>query len=202
MTNKTNSKRIIIATVLCVAYLLLTIFYYHIDKQLTGVIFAILTLLVPILLIAIIVFTIRGLMQIYQHRQSLTLNIAIPTIVCVLTLLYFFYSPYRLDSENLESPIELRACYEGIQNQATLKFREDKTFELHWTGAFFANSWWTGKWLKNGDTITFNYDKEIVKPLGEKVLIDNGYLRPIGNSVDTLKFFRRMFYLGYCRHEN
>lgn len=202
MTDKKIRKRIIITTVLSVAYLLLTIFYYHINKHLTGATFVILTLLIPLLFLTIIVFLILSLIQIYLHRQNFTFNVFIPAIVCALTLLYTIYSPYRIDSEDLESPIEFRACYEGTQNQATIKFREDKTFELNWTGVFFANKWWTGKWRKNGDTIIFNYDNDVVKQLGYKVIIDNGYLRPIGNFVDTVKFYRPMFYLGFCKHEN
>jgi hypothetical protein len=118
------------------------------------------------------------------------------------TLTYTVFSPYRLDSENLESVVAFRACYEGTQNQATIKFREDKTFELHWTGVFFANKWWTGKWRQSGDTITLKYDNEIVEQLGDTILISDDYLKPIGNLVDKKYFVRPMFYLGYCRHEN
>ncbi len=202
MPNRTNTKRITITTIVCVTYLLLTICYYHIDKYLTGVIFAILTLLIPTLFFAVIVYLILSIIQLYKNRQQLNLSVFIPSIICVLTLAYTLFCPFRLDSEDLASPIQFRACYEGTQNQATIKFREDKTFELHWTGAFFANDWWTGKWNKDGDTIFFNYDNEIVKQLGNKVLIANGYLQPFGNTGDTVKFYRPMFYLGYCRHEN
>lgn len=202
MTDKKNRNRIILTSSICSSYLLLTIFYYHIDKHLTGALFTILFLLIPILFLTIAVFTIIHFILIFKQRYNLTLKVFLPILVCILTLSYTIFSPYRLDSEYLESPIEFRACYEGTQNQATIKFREDKTFELHWTGAFFANDWWTGKWSRNGDTIAFIYDKKPAEQLGEKILIYQGYLRPIGNPTDSLKFNRPMFYLGFCRHEN
>lgn len=202
MTDKNNFNRTTLTTSICVTYLLLIIFYYHIDKHISGVLFTILFLLIPILFLTIIVFTIINFILIYKQRHSLTLKVFLPMLICILTLSYTIFSPYRLDSEYLESPIEFRACYEGTQNQATIKFREDKTFELHWTGAFFANDWWSGKWSRNGDTINFSYDKEKSEQLGEKVLIYQGYLRPIGNPTDSMKYKRPMFYLGFCRHEN
>ncbi len=195
-------KRIIIRAAICLAYLLLTIFYHHIDKYLSGVIFLVLTLLIPTTFITIIVYLIIGLIQIINNIKNLTFKFCIPTIICFLTLLYTIFSPYRLDSEILESEVEIRACYEGTQNQAYIKFRKDKTFELNWTGVFGYDKWWTGKWNKKGDTLLLNYDNEKVKQLGDTVLIDNGYLKPVGTSVDTIEFKRPMFYLGYCKHEN
>ncbi|MBL7935272.1 MAG: hypothetical protein JNM51_05620 [Bacteroidia bacterium] len=116
--------------------------------------------------------------------------------------MYSIFSPYKLDSEGLESEVEFRACYEGTQNQAYIKFRHDKSFELNWTGVFGYNEWWTGTWKKVGDTLMLKYNTKKVVQLGDTILIANGYLNPIGRSVDTAKFRRPMFYLGYCRHEN
>ncbi len=201
-TENAIKKRTIITTVICFIYLILTIFYHHIDKHLTGVIFIILTLLIPITFIAIAVYTISGLINIFRNRQNLTLTLCLPTIITLTTLIYTIFSPYRLDSEKLESKVAFRACYEGTQNQAYIKFRQDKSFELNWTGVFGYDEWWTGQWSKKGDTLILKYDGEKVKQLGDTVLIANGYLNPIGHSVDTAKFPQPMFYLGYCRHEN
>ncbi|MDF2455202.1 MAG: hypothetical protein K0R51_1195 [Cytophagaceae bacterium] len=201
MTNSTITKRTFITTLISVTYLLLTIFYYHIDKYLTGAVFIVLTLLIPATFIAIVVYTIIGLVQVFRERKNLTFKQCLPTIITFTTLTYTLFSPYRLDSERLESNIEIRACYEGTQNQATIKFRQDQSFELNWTGVFGYDKWWTGQWRKKGDTLFLKYDGKKVDQLGEKVIIRNGYLHPIGNSADTIKF-RPMFYLGYCRGEN
>ena len=200
-TSDTN-RSIILTTIFCCVYLLLSIFYHHIDKHLTGVLYISLTLLMPALFITIVIYEVKGIIGITRNRKNLSLRFCLPTIICSLTLIYTIFSPYRLDSESLESEVEFRACYEGTQNQAYIKFRKDKTFELNWTGVFFANTWWTGKWSKNNDTIILKYDNEIVKKLGNKILIKDGYLHPIGHSMDSAEFYRPMFYLGFCKHEN
>ncbi|PSR54741.1 hypothetical protein AHMF7605_15120 [Adhaeribacter arboris] len=136
MTDITIKKRMIITTVICVTYLLLTIFYHHIDKHLTGPVFIILTLLIPTTFVAIVVYTISGIIKVFNNRQNLTLRLCLPTVILLVTLTYTIFSPYRLDSEILESKVAIRACYEGTQNQAYIKFRKDKSFELNWTGVF------------------------------------------------------------------
>lgn len=199
--NKITRRTIFVATV-CVVYLLLSIFYHHIDKYLTGVIFIALTLLMLTTFVAIVVFAIKGLFQVYRNKQNLSFKFCLPTIIALITLTYTIFSPWRLDSESLESKVEMRACYEGTQNQAYILFRQDKTFELNWTGVFGYDEWWTGQWNRKGDTLILKCDKGKVKQLGDTILIANGYLNPIRHSVDTTKYYRPMFYLGYCKHEN
>lgn len=203
MEKTTTTKRsLILTTVVCCVYLLLTIFYHHIDKYLSGVLYLFLTILIPIAFITIVIFEIKGIIKIIRNRKYLNFKLCLPTIVCSITLLYTIFCPYRIDSENLESKVEFRACYEGTQNQAYILFRKDKTFELNWTGVFGYNKWWTGKWKKNGNILTLKYDNEKTEQLGDKILIANGYLNPIGKSFDKKKYPYPMFYLGYCRHEN
>lgn len=147
-------------------------------------------------------YAISGLVKIICNWRNLTLAFCLPTIIALITLAYTFFSPYKLSSESLESEVEIRACYEGTQNQANIKFRQDKSFELNWTGVFGYNEWWTGQWSQNGDTLFLNYDSNEAKQLGDTILIANGYLNPIEHSTGKAKFPRPMFYLGYCRHEN
>lgn len=203
MKETAKTKRsLILTTIICCIYLLLTIFYHHIDKNLSGILYIFLTVLIPITFVAIIIFEIKGIIKIIRNRPNLNFKFCLPTIVCTITLLYTLFCPYRLDSEKLESEVAFRACYEGTQNQAYILFRKDKTFELNWTGVFGYNEWWTGKWDKNGNILTLKYDGKEVKQLGGKILISNGYLNPIGKSFDKKKYQRPMFYLGNCRHEN
>ncbi|MBF4518643.1 hypothetical protein IRZ71_19995 [Flavobacterium sp. ANB] len=160
---KKIKNTIILTTIICCVYLLLIIFYHHIDKNLSGVLYIFFTSLIPITFLTIIVFGIKGIIKVIKNRHNLNLKKCFPTIICSLTILYTFFSPYRLDSENLESKVELRACYEGTQNQAYILFREDKTFELNWTGVFGYNEWWTGKWQKKGNLLLLKYDDKNVE---------------------------------------
>lgn len=181
---------------------MLIIFYHHIDKYLNGAVYVILTLLIPICFITICIYAFRGVINSIRHRNNLSIGSFISTIVCVLTLCYSLLSPYRFDSESLESNIEFQACYEGTQNQATIKFRKDKSFELHSTGAFFANTWYIGQWDKKGDIIYLKYDNKKSERLGDVLLIKDGYLHNIGESAKVVKVNIPLFYLGYCKHEN
>ncbi len=124
--------------------------------------------------IAILVFEIQGITRIIRHKKNLTLKLCLPIIICSITILYTLFSPYRLDSEKLESEVEFRACYEGTQNQAYILFIKDKTFELHWTGSFGYNEWRTGKWQRKGNVLTLNYKGEEEEQLGREILMAEG----------------------------
>lgn len=202
MANKKIEKRVIIITAVCVAYLLLTIFYYHIDKYTTGPVFIILTLLIPTTFIAIIIYFIKGLVQIYRNRKSLSLKNISLTLTCLMTLAYTIFSPYRLNSESLESKIILRACFEGTQNQATLKFRKNKTFEINWTGTFFADSWYIGTYTQKADTFYLHYTSEKPYRFGDTIVTNGVELITLNKfKIDSSQYFVP-FYLGYCKGLN
>jgi hypothetical protein len=194
----------IIVTLVCIVFIVVTAFYHHIDKHLTGVVFMVLTLLIPVTFIAMFVYAIKGLIDIARNRQNLTLILCMPTIVAVLALMYIFFSPWQFNSENLESKVEIRACYEGTQNQSYIKFREDKTFEINSTGVFFANDWYTGQWTKSSDTIFMTFDNGNPGFISDTLVIHNDYLIPTDKIelVDSIKDYRRFYYLGYCKGLN
>ncbi len=165
-------------------------------------IYLILTLLIPMLFIAMTVYFIKGIICIFRNRKKLTFQIFIPLTICTITLAYTLLSPYRLDSENLESNVIFRACYEGTQNQATLKFREDKTFELHWTGVFFSNSWYIGTYQQNADTLYLHYSTEKPFRFGDTIVIKDDLLITVNKQkIDSSQYFVP-FYLGYCKGLN
>lgn len=195
-------RRIILVTIVCCVYVLLSIFYHHINKNLSRVLYIFLAGIIPISFVTIIVYEIKGIIELFRNRRNLNFRFFLPVIICTVTLLYTFLSPYRLDSENLESKVAFRACYEGTQNQAYILFRKDKTFEMNWTGVFGYNKWWTGKWTKKGDILVLKYNNEKIEQLGDTILIANDYLNPINKSFDKVKYPRPMFYLGDCKHEN
>ncbi len=195
----TRNKLVLIC---CCLYFILVTFYYHIDKHLTGVIFIVLTLLIPVTFSAIIIHTVDSLVKFSRTKQKFSLASCTAVTICCFTIAYTLFSPYRLNSENLESKVELRACYEGTQNQAILKLRADKSFELNCTGVFFADDWYLGQWTRKGALIFLKYNNDECKVLGNMLLIKDGYLHQIGPALHKLKEARPLFYLGYCKHEN
>ncbi|MGL4599096.1 MAG: hypothetical protein ACRCYO_16370, partial [Bacteroidia bacterium] len=74
--------------------------------------------------------------MIFKNKEYLVLSYSLSICFGLITLTYAIFSPWRLDSERLESDVVLRACFEGTQNQAFIKLRQDNSFELNWTGAF------------------------------------------------------------------
>jgi len=91
MSNFKSITQAIIVTAVCIVYLVVTAFYHHIEKYLTGAVFIILTLLIPTTFIAMFVHAISGLIGIVRHRQNLNLIYCLPTIIAVTTLIYTLY---------------------------------------------------------------------------------------------------------------
>ena len=132
----------------------------------------------------------------------MTFKLCLPAIICLTTLTYTIFSPYRLNSEDLESKVIWRACFEGTQNQATIKFRENKTFEINWTGAFFANSWNFGTYKQRTDTFYLHYTTEKPYRFGDTILNDGKGLVSLNKiKIDSSQYFVP-FYLGYCKGLN
>ncbi len=197
------NKHTIIVTTACVVFVLLSSFYHHIDKYLTGITFILLTLLIPTTFILVLTYVVKGFFQIYKERKNLTFKFCLPTIIGLTSLTYIIFSPWQLDSENLESEVEFRACYEGTQNQSYIKFRKDKSFEINSTGVFFSDYWFTGHWRKSADTIFMKFDKEIPRLLSDTIIIRNEYLVPLTElNKDTTINYGRCYYLGYCKGLN
>lgn len=202
MTEIKSTRWAAIVIVVCIVYLLLTIFYHHIDKHLKGIVFVVLTLLIPTAFISMFVFTIKGFIQIYRNRQNLSFKLYLPTIVAFTTLTYTIFSPWRLDSESLESKVVLRACFEGTQNQAYIKFREDQSFELNWTGIFGYDEWFIGTYTQKADTFYLRYETEKPFRFGDTIVNNGESLITINQlKKDSSQYFVP-FYLGYCKGLN
>jgi hypothetical protein len=201
--DKNQIKRQIIKVILtCIIFLLLIIFYYHIEKYTTGVIEFFLTVLIPVAFVAISVFLVKGVINIFKYRKQLSFAICLPTLIVVFTFSYLFFSPYRLNSEKLCSEVVLRACFEGTQNQAYILFREDQTFELNWTGVFFANNWYYGNYTQNADTFYLNYVSKKPYRFGDTIVNNGQDLITINKKlIDSSQYFVP-FYLGYCKGLN
>jgi hypothetical protein len=202
MKNNRVRKQTKITVAVCIFYLLLTIFFHHIDKYSPDALRIVLTLLVPITFIVIIVYFIKGLSTILRNRKQLSLLIFLPTLSSLITLAYTLFSPWRLDSEKLESSVVIRACYEGTQNQAYIKMRKDKSFEINWTGVFFYDEWHFGTYSQKGDTIFLKYKTDKPYGFGDTILNNGSSLITINKfKKDSSQFFLP-FYLGYCKGLN
>ena len=197
-----TTRQIIIVTTVCNVYLLLTIFYHHIDKYLTGVLFFLLFFLIPTTFILMVVYSFKGLVQIFRNRKSLTFKLCLSTLIALTTLSYTIFSPWRLDSEKLESQVSLRACFEGTQNQAFIKFRQDKSFEINWTGVFGYDEWFHGTYTQKADTFYLDYKTKKPFRFGDTIINNGQSLITINKFKEDSTQYFVPFYHGYCKGLN
>jgi hypothetical protein len=190
-----NKPAIIRALVITILFVILISCSGYIGRYINRIF---IWIIIFVLFISMIVSFVKGIIIIVKNRNNLSFSFFLPGLIYILVPILGSF----IDLEKLKSKVVLRGCYEGTQNQAYILFRENHTFELNWTGVFFYDEWFTGKWNKKGDTIIMKYDNKIVSQLGDKVIIRNGYFKPVGNLSDTVKLPRPMFYVGYCKGEN
>lgn len=147
---------------------------------------------------------IREIIGLIKNRKTFKKRHLLPTILIVAVLCFTFFNTLSIDIEdNIYGKVVFRACYEGTQNQATFKLREGNRFEIHWTGVFFADYYYTGTYRQIGDTLFLDYASSQPARFGDKIFMDNKseLLTTIRQENDTLRKAVR-FYYGYCKGLN
>lgn len=155
-------------------------------------------LAIAILFFWLITKIIIEITRLIKQRENLTFNLYIPILIMTLFLLDGMYNPLKVNLDKLYGQVVFRACYEGTQNQATFKLRESGKFDIHWTGVFFSDNFYTGDYIKNGDTLLLNFNTEIPRNFDDTLIIKGEYL--YRQKADSL--ISTHFYLGYCKGLN
>ena len=139
-----------------------------------------------------------------KSRRSFKWTHLLPTVLITGVLCFIFFNTFSFDiDEKVYGKVIFRACYEGTQNQATFKLREKNRFEIHATGVFFYDEYFTGQYIQSGDTLNLNYDGQVHGAVGEKVFMNNrdSVIEVIKQNVDSTR--RPLtFYYGYCKGLN
>ena len=155
MNDRKIKSQLITTTIICSCYLLFTFFSYHIEKH--TLIFSLLHyLLFLIMSFIVFVFLIKGVIQIVNNAKSFTFYLCLPTIICIISLLYSIFSVGRLTSEILESKIVYSGCWLDDRRNLVIKFREDKSFEIENNKEHSH----LGYWRQNRDTLFLKFDVE------------------------------------------
>jgi len=141
---------------------------------------------------------IKEVLILIRQRKTLTYKIFFPITIMTLFLLDGIYNPMKIDIDKMYGNVIFRACYEGTQNQATFKLRDTGKFDIHWTGVFFADNYFTGDYKMKEDTLFMKFDTKIPKILDDTLVIKNEYLCRIES--DTL--VSTFFYVGECKGLN
>jgi ABC-type multidrug transport system permease subunit len=146
----------------------------------------------------LIIRIIKDATRIIKHREILNFSNFIPIMVMILSLLDGIFNPFQIDLDSIYGQVHFRACYEGTQNQATFKFRENGKFDIHWTGFFFMDGFFTGEYKRTGGNIFLSFDAVTPGLLGDTLVIRDEYLYKVEQ--DTI--IPTYFYLGYCKGLN
>lgn len=115
------------------------------------------------------------------------------------SVIFGIYNPLKINVDELiRGKILFKACYEGTQNEAKFYLREEKKFDVHWTGAFFYDEFFTGVYEKKGDTILLKFNKKQLDEFGDTLIIKGEDLFTKQND----SIFPTYFYLGECKGLN
>lgn len=186
MVKESNKKRIVTAYILCSIFFCSTVFGRNIDIFFNGINYLLSSLLLLILFLTIAIYFIKNIVIIIKNRKLLTLNLYLPAILYTITLLLCFILP---SLENFESEPVLKAHYRGTQNQAYIKFRKDKIFQLNWSGFFGYNEWFTGKYIQKGDTLFLKYTNSMPGAFGTIILKRDRELITLDKRKDSTQYF-------------
>ncbi|RWY51176.1 hypothetical protein EPL05_14015 [Mucilaginibacter gilvus] len=146
--------------------------------------------------ILMVVGVVRQLILVVKNRHNLNLGYFLPITIYLI----FLFLPTG-SVEDYLSPIKFRASHEGTNAQSVIYFRNDHTFQMHSTMAFFSE-WSIGKWQQKKDTLLLNWDGRVHPKLGRTLLVDSGYLKPLDALVAKELRIRPLFYLDCCKGQN
>ncbi|WP_291856367.1 hypothetical protein [Marinilabilia sp.] len=153
---------------------------------------------IAVLFFWLIVKIIIEFVRLIKQRKNLTIKLFVPFFIMAVFLLDGMFNPLRINLEKIYGRVVFRACYEGTQNQATFKLRESGKFDIHWTGVFFSDEFFTGEYTKNQDTLLLDFKTEVPRNLSDTLVINGDYIYRL--KADTL--ISTHFYLGDCKGLN
>jgi len=147
---------------------------------------------IAILFIWLITKVVKEIVHLVKNRKGLTFKLFIPLIIMTITILDVSFNPFKIDLEKKYGKVIFIAYYEGTQNQATLKLRDNGNFDVHSTGVFFSDYFFTGNYSRNEDTIFMNFDSKTPRLLGDTLIIkgENLYRKKLDTVLTT------HYYLG------
>jgi hypothetical protein len=152
----------------------------------------------------LVIKLVKEIIGLIKNRKTYKWNHLLPTILIVGVLCFTCLNTFSLDIEDkVYGKVVFIACYEGTQNQATFKLREGNRFEIHWTGVFFYDEYFTGTYRQTGDFLILDYYTDRPIRFGDRIFMDkqNELLTTIGQNKDSLKNVV-LFYYGYCKGLN
>jgi len=195
---KRKQKRLRLIVIIPAAILLLTVNLHYFWVKFAGAVFLV-TGLIDIVCflmvsIAIVILTLKVIRRPDWRnlKNYLTIGLTLP-VLATLNI-----KVLRVNENTFQSPVKIRACYEGIMNTSHLYFRENGSIEDFNIGWFAFVHYHKGTWVEQGDTLRINFEGENPNLLDEKLIIEDNNMYKI--QADTLA--PTYYYIGYCKGLN
>ena len=193
-----KQKRLRLTIIISAVILWLTANLYYFWVKVAGAVFLVTGLIEIACFITVIVATIILAVRVIRLKDWRNLNNYMTLGLTILVLTVLNFGILRANENTFQSPVKMRACYEGTMNTSRLYFRENGTFEDFNIGWFAFVHYRHGTWTQNGDTLKLDFDGETSNLLDEKIIIKDDNLFKI--QADTL--VSTYYYLGYCKGLN
>ncbi|HTK82258.1 MAG TPA: hypothetical protein VL633_08205 [Bacteroidota bacterium] len=116
-------------------------------------------LLDVVMILFALIAIIAGVVITLIRKQSKFLPYSLVNILLTgLFLVVAYWFPSRAVINLIRGKPKIVAFYEGTQNDAVLKLRERKNFDIWWTGWFGGNTYFKGTYDQAGDSLRFYFD--------------------------------------------
>ncbi|HLP93871.1 MAG TPA: hypothetical protein VK168_07520 [Saprospiraceae bacterium] len=156
-----------------------------------------------LLVLTLLILGIIGLLKLFFNENYKKVYAYIPIIIVPVIFAETIYNPLNIDADILYGKVVYEACFEGTQNQAKFKLRENGHFDIHWTGVFFYDEYFIGKYEEKNDTLYLNFNKGFPpRNMGNKALKVVGSGVSFFDKDDKLLKPNPYFYEGKCKGLN
>lgn len=196
MNLREKRLRLIITTSALILWLTTNLYYFWI--KVAGAIFLVTGLIQLTCFLTAIIATVFLTISMIRHSEDRGLKNYLTIGFFFLLLIASNMRSLTANENTFQSPVKMRACYEGTMNTSYLYFRENGTFEDFNIGWFASVHYHRGSWTQQEDTLRLDFEREKPRLLDEKIIIKDGNLYTL--QADTL--VPTYYYLGYCKRLN
>ena len=193
-----KQKRLRLTIIISSIILWLTANLYYFWIKVAGGVFLITGSIEIVCFLTVITATIVLVYKTIRHSEWKMVKNYLTIGVAVFVLTALNIRQLRVNENTFQSPVKMRACYEGTMNTSHLYFRKNGSFEDFNIDWFALVHYSSGTWVQHADTLLLHFDGEKPRPLGEKIIIKDGYLHKL--EADTLQ--PTYYYMGYCKGLN
>jgi len=165
------NKNIKISLIISILVIVLMRFYPVLERKLGGFWNILINLSIFILIIWMVIKIFREVYKLFKVRKRIHRKDFIPVLILIIAFLEIELNFFNIDFESSYGKVDTIAYYSGTQNQAILKLRENGNFDIHWTGAFFSDNFYIGKYERKGDSLIMDFESEIPRRFGRTLII-------------------------------